>query len=64
MASGAPLDSGRDALLRDQLDEAAALIARLEAERGRGSIEDAVLPSSYEAMHWGPLPGEGYVRPA
>ena len=63
MQFGAPRSTAPESVLRDQLDEAAALIARLEDEPAGETIEDPVLPSSYEAIRWFPLPGEAYARP-
>jgi selenocysteine lyase/cysteine desulfurase len=64
MEFGVPRTTAPESVLRDQLEEAAALIGGLEHELAGETIEDPVLPPSYEAIRWFPLPGEAYARPA
>jgi selenocysteine lyase/cysteine desulfurase/CRP-like cAMP-binding protein len=64
MEFGVPRATAPESVLRDQLEQAAALIGGLEHELAGETIEDPVLPPSYEAIRWFPLPGEAYARPA
>jgi hypothetical protein len=64
MQLGAPRSTAPESVLREQLEEAAALIARLEDEPAGETIEDPVLPSSFEAIRWFPLPGDAFARPS
>ena len=64
MEFGAPRATAPESVLRDQLEQAATLISGLEDELAGETIEDPVLPPSYEAIRWFPLPGEAYARPA
>jgi selenocysteine lyase/cysteine desulfurase len=51
--------SAPEDVLADQLEEARRLVASLPAQLTReDTIEDPVLPASYEGVRWFPLPGE------
>ena len=62
MEFGAARSTAPESVLRDQLAQAAALIGSLDEQLGEGAIEDPVLPPSFEAIRWFPLPGEAYAQ--
>ena len=52
-------DSAPERALTDQLDDARRLVSSLPAEHAcKATIEDPVLPDSYERMRWFPMPAE------
>jgi selenocysteine lyase/cysteine desulfurase/CRP-like cAMP-binding protein len=62
MGFGAPRSTAPESVLRDQLEQAKSLIAGLDDRFAGEAIEDPVLPPSFEAIRWFPLPGEAYAR--
>jgi len=63
MEFGAPRSTAPEHVLRDQLEQARRLIASLDDGLAVEAIEDPVLPPSFEAIRWFPLPGEACARP-
>jgi selenocysteine lyase/cysteine desulfurase/CRP-like cAMP-binding protein len=61
MEFGAARSTAPESVLADQLEQARSLIASLDAGVAGEPIEDPVLPPSYEAIRWFPLPGEARV---
>ena len=51
-----------ESVLADQLEAAHRLVASLADELGDQTIENPVLPESYERMRWFPLPGEAHAE--
>jgi hypothetical protein len=64
MEFGAARTTAPESVLADQLEQARILVASLDGGLAGDPIEDPVLPPSYEAVRWFPLPGEAYARPA
>ena len=64
MEFGAPRSTAADHVLRDQLEHARSVIASLDDRSTGDAVEDPVLPPSFEAIRWFPLPGEASTRPA
>jgi selenocysteine lyase/cysteine desulfurase len=62
MEFGAARSTAPESVLRDQLADAAALIAGIDGQLADEAIEDPVLPSSFEAIRWFPLPGEAHAQ--
>ena len=64
MEFGASRATAPERVLRDQLEHARSLIASLDDRSAAETVEDLVLPPSFEAIRWFPLPGEATARPA
>jgi hypothetical protein len=58
MEFAAARSTAPERVLRDQLEHAWSLIASLDDRSTGDAIEDPVLPPSFEAIRWFPLPGE------
>jgi len=63
MEFGASRSTAPEGVLRDQLADATRLLASLDDRLAGETIEDPLLPPSFEALRWFPLPGEGPARP-
>jgi selenocysteine lyase/cysteine desulfurase/CRP-like cAMP-binding protein len=64
MEFAAQRSTAPESVLPDQLAAAARLIAALpDRPAGDRAVEDPVLPASYEAIRWFPLPGEAFADP-
>jgi selenocysteine lyase/cysteine desulfurase/CRP-like cAMP-binding protein len=63
MEFGAAHSTAPESALRDQLEQAERFIADLDSRLAGEPIVDAVLPPSFEALRWFPLPGEAYPQP-
>jgi hypothetical protein len=64
MEFGAQRWTAPESVLPDQLEQAAEFIASMpDRLAGEPEIHDPVLPESFEAIRWFPLPGEALARP-
>jgi selenocysteine lyase/cysteine desulfurase/CRP-like cAMP-binding protein len=64
MEFGGSRSTAPETVLHDQLEQARSLIASLDAGDNVPPGDDPVLPESYEAIRWFPLPGEASARSA
>jgi len=62
MEFGAARSTAPESVLPDQLAQAAALLAGTDEQLADEAIEDPVLPPSFEAIRWFPLPGEAHAQ--
>jgi selenocysteine lyase/cysteine desulfurase/CRP-like cAMP-binding protein len=62
MEFGAVRSTAPESVLRRQLEDAASFIAGLDDHLAAEAVDDPVLPPSYEAIRWFPLPGEEHAQ--
>jgi selenocysteine lyase/cysteine desulfurase/CRP-like cAMP-binding protein len=62
MGFGAARATAPEEVLDEQLEQARALLAGLDGRAAGPVIDDPPLPSTFEAIRWFPLPGEGATR--